>query len=52
MKKEFYLKGHHYKVTPIEGSTDCTIVKDGRFTRRVSENIARNAMTYVDKLFK
>ena len=51
MTKEFYYKGHHYKVVQIEGSTDCNIIRDGRKTRRVKEEIAKCAMQYVDKLF-
>lgn len=49
---EFYYKGHHYKVVPIEDSTDSNIVKDGKFVRRVSKEIASNAMQNVDRLFK
>ena len=52
MTSEFYFRGHHYKVTPIENSEDFTIVKDGRFARRVCKEIADNAMQNVDKLFK
>ena len=52
MTKEFYYKGHHFEVVPIEGSTDHTIIKDGRQSRRVSEGIAKCAMQNVDKLFK
>lgn len=52
MLKEFNYKGHHFKVTKIEGSTDCIIIRDGRQTRRVKEEIARRAVEYVDKLFK
>lgn len=48
---EFYYKGHHYKVVPIEGSDDFTIVKDGRIPRRVSKEIAAKAMQNVDRLF-
>lgn len=49
---EFEHKGHRYKVVPIEGSTDYTIVQDGRRSRRVSKEIADKAIEYVDKLFK
>jgi hypothetical protein len=52
MTKEFYYKGHHYKVVQIEGSNDCNIIRDGIKTRRVKEEIAKCAMQYVDKLFK
>jgi hypothetical protein len=52
MKKEFYYKGHHFEVVTIEGSTDHTIIKDGRLQRTVSKYIAENAIQFVDKLFK
>ena len=52
MIKEFNYKGHHYKVVKIENSTDHVIIKDGRQTRRVKEEIAQKAVEYVDKLFK
>lgn len=52
MISEFYFKGHHYKVTPVETSTDYIIIRDGRQTRRVKEEIAQKAVEYVDKLFK
>lgn len=52
MVNEFFYKGHHYKLVPIENSEDYTIVKDGRFARRVKKEIAANAMQNVDKLFK
>ena len=52
MIKGFYYKGHYYNVVPIEGSTDHTIIKDGRQQRRVKKEIAENAIQYVDKLFK
>ena len=52
MVNEFYFKGHHYQVTPIEGCSDFTIVKDGKFARRIKKEIADNAMQNVDKLFK
>lgn len=52
MTKEFYFKGHHFKVVPIENSTDSNIVKDGKFVRRVSKEIAANAMQNIDRLFK
>lgn len=51
MTNEFYYKGHHYKVVQIEGSDDYSIIKDGRFTRRVKKEIAARAAEYVDKLF-
>lgn len=49
--KEFYYNGHHYKVVQIEGSDDYSIIKDGKFTRRVKKEIAQRAVEYVDKLF-
>ena len=52
MIKEFHYKGHHFKVVGIENSTDYIIIKDGRKTRRVKEEIAKKAVEYVDKLFK
>lgn len=52
MMNDFIFNGHNYKVVKVENSTDHLIIKDGRQTRRVKEEIARNAMTYVDKLFK
>ena len=52
MPKEFYYKGHHYKVVPIEGSSDHFIIKDGRKTRRVEGYIAEIPMQYVERLFK
>lgn len=51
MVKEFNYKGHHYKVVPIEGSEDYTIIKDGRNPRRVKREIAVRATEYIDKLF-
>lgn len=51
MTNEFTYKGHTYQVVPIENSTDCTIIKDGRQSRRVSEEIADKAIEYIDKLF-
>lgn len=48
---EFYYGGHHYKVTKIENSTDHIIIKDGRQTRRVKQEIASKAVEFVDKLF-
>lgn len=52
MTNEFNYKGHRYNVVPVEGSEDFSIIKDGRFTRRVKKEIAANAIEYVDKLFK
>lgn len=52
MMKEFYYKGHHFKVVPIEGGNDFYIVRDGRNTRKVSKEIAEKAKENVDKLFE
>lgn len=52
MSNEFDYKGHHYKVVKIENSTDHIIIKDGRWTRRVKQEIAERAIEYVDKLFE
>ena len=50
--RDFDYNGHHYRVTPIEGSCDeFIIIKDGRKTRRVKKEIADKAMEFVDKLF-
>lgn len=51
MIKEFNYKGHHFRVVGIENSTDYIIIRDGRQTRRVKEEIADKAIEYVDKLF-
>jgi len=48
---DFEYNGHNYKVVPVENSTDCLIIRDGRQTRRVKQEIADNAIEYVDKLF-
>lgn len=52
MIKEFNYKGHHFKVVGIENSTDYIIIRDGRQTRRVKEEIAKKAVECVDKLFQ
>ena len=51
MIKEFLFNGNHYKVVKVENSTDYLIIKNGRQTRRVKEEIANKAVEYVDKLF-
>ena len=48
---DFEYNGHNYKVVPVDNSTDCLIIRDGRQTRRVKQEIASNAIEYVDKLF-
>ena len=52
MVKNFLYKGHHFELVKIETSTDYLIIRDGRQTRRVKEEIAKNAIENVDKLFK
>ncbi len=52
MIKQFFLKGHHYKVEAVDGSTDCLIIRDGEQTIRVNESVARNAAKNVERLFK
>ena len=52
MDNEFDYKGHHYKVVQIERSTDHIIIRDGRKTRRVKEEIAQKAIEYVERLFE
>lgn len=52
MVREFNYKGHHYKVVPIEGSNDFTIIRDGRMPRRVCKEIAEKAIENVERLFK
>ena len=50
--KEFYYKGHHYKVVPIEDNDDYSIIRDGRQTRKVCKEISQNAKMHVDELFR
>ena len=52
MTQEFDYQGHRYKVVKVENSTDHLIIRDGRQTRRVKEEIADKAMEYVGKLFE
>ena len=52
MKEKFEYNGHRYEVVQVENSTDCLIIKDGRQTRRVKEEIAEHAIEYVERLFK
>jgi hypothetical protein len=40
MTQEFEYNGHYYKVVKVENSTDHLIIRDGRQTRRVKEEIA------------
>lgn len=51
MTQEFDYQGHRYKVVKVENSTDHLIIRDGRQTRRVKEEIADKAIEFVDKLF-
>ena len=53
MITKFAYKGHEFQVVPIEGNDEeFNIVKDGKYARKVTKNIAQQAMQYVDKLFK
>jgi len=52
MVKKFMYKGHQFELVKIENSTDYLIIRDGRQTRRLKEEIAKNAIENVDKLFK
>jgi len=51
MITKFFYKGHDFQVVKVENSTDHLIIRDGRQTRRVKEEIASKAIEYVDKLF-
>ena len=51
MIKEFYLKGHHYKLVPIEGSSDYMFIKDGTKTVRVSKEIAERGQENASIIF-
>ena len=52
MTQEFEYNGHHYKVVKVENSTDHLIIRDGRQTRRVKEEIADKAIEFVERLFE
>jgi len=53
MITKFLYEGHEYQVVPIEGNDEeFNIVKDGKYARKATKNIAQQAMQYVDKLFK
>lgn len=53
MITEFYQNGHHFKVIGIENNPDeFIIIRDGRNTRRVKEEIAQKAIEYVERLFE
>ena len=52
MVKKFLYRGHQFELVKIENNTDYLIIRDGRQTRRVKEEIAKNAIENVDKLFK
>ena len=52
MVKEFYYRGHHYKVVPIEGCDEFNIIRDGRNVRKVCKQIAELAMQHVEELFR
>lgn len=49
-KKE--VNGHQFELVKVENSTDYLIIRDGRQTRRVKQEIAEKAIENVDKLFK
>ena len=52
MVKKFLYRGHQFELVKVENSTDYLIIRDGRKTRRVKQEIAEKAMENVDKLFK
>ena len=52
MVKKFLYRGHQFELVKVENSTDYLIIRDGRQTRRVKEEIAEKAIENVDKLFK
>ena len=52
MITEFLKNGHHYKVVKVENSTDHLVIRDGRQTRRVTEEVAQKATDNVDDIFK
>ena len=52
MVKEFNLKGHHYELIPIEGSSDYSIIKDGRQAKQISEEQAKKATVDAPNYFK
>lgn len=52
MVKKFLYRGHQFELVKVENSTDYLIIRDGRKTRRVKQEIAEKAIENVDKLFK
>ena len=52
MVKKFIYRGHQFELVKVENSTDYLIIRDGRQTRRVKQEIAEKAIENVDKLFK
>lgn len=52
MVKKFLYRGHQFELVRVENSTDYLIIRDGRQTRRVKQEIAEKAIENVDKLFK
>ena len=51
MVKKFLYRGHQFELVQVENSTDYLIIRDGRQTRRVKQEIAEKAIENVDKLF-
>ena len=51
MVKKFLYRGHQFELVKVENSTDYLIIRDGRQTRRVKQEIAEKAIENVDKLF-
>lgn len=53
MITKFAYKGHEFQVVPIEwNDEEFNIVKDGKYARKVTRQVATTAMQHVDKLFK
>ena len=52
MVKKFLYRGHQFELVKVENSSDYLIIRDGRQTRRVKEEIAKNAIENVERLFK
>ena len=52
MVKKFLYRGHQFELVKVENSTDYLVIRDGRQTRRVKQEIAEKAIENVDKLFK
>lgn len=52
MVTKFLYRGHQFELVKVENSTDYLIIRDGRQTRRVKQEIAEKAIENVDNLFK